>query len=172
MYLSGGGGDGSNGAVITTIGGGNLGQISLQPLSGYLLTPIYTTFPGGTIYFSNSSFVGLMQTLPGPATFTQMSGPLALESPLALTGTTVTIFAQLFKYVAGNGTAGRVSGTICTFSPALTGAVSAGNISTCSVTGFSATYAAGDMAFIVIRATAAGVSLLNTISFDASIGVQ
>lgn len=94
------------------------------------------------------------------------------ERDPALTGTTVTIFAQLFRYVAGNGTAGRVSGTICTFSPALTGAVSAGNISTCSVTGFSATYAAGDVAFIVIRATAAGVSLLNTISFDASIGVQ
>jgi hypothetical protein len=111
-----------------------------------------------------------MQPLPTAITFNNMSGTMAIENSLVLVGSTVTINAQLYKY--SNGSITPMSDTICTFSPSFTGILTVGDTASCSITGMSASYAAGDAGFVVVSATAAGLSLENTVTLDVSIGVS
>jgi len=43
---------------------------------------------------------------------------------------------------------------------------------TCGTTGFSASYNAGDGGAIVVSATAEGLTLVNTVSIEASVGIS
>jgi hypothetical protein len=170
--LSGVGSGGTdNSAALTTFAGGLTGNVTVLPLSGFVDAPIVTTLVSGSPNFAGGNFIGAVQTLPAATTFTKMYGTLINESAMNLIGSTITVTAQLFHYTSGGSSAG-VAGTTCTFAPAYTGIVAIGDVTTCSVTGFSASIPGGDGAFIVISATAAGLSLINTIQIDASIGVQ
>jgi hypothetical protein len=146
-----------------------MGNVTVLPLSGFVTTPLITSIAGSTPNFT-APFVGAMQTLPAAVTFTKMAGTLTIETPILLIGSTITITAQLYKYSNGSFTA--IAGTACTFAPVLTGILGVGTTATCSVTGMSAAYSAGDAGFIVIGATAAGLSLVNNVSVAVSMGVQ
>jgi hypothetical protein len=56
----------------------------------------------------------------------------------------------------------------------LTGVLAPGTISTCTITGLSLqnAYSVGDGAFIVVSATATGLSLMNSIKVAVSVGVS
>ncbi len=170
MLLSGVGAGGSgSAATLTTIAGGLSGTVSVLPLQGFLASPISATLVGGVPQFTGAQFIGAVQTLPADVIFTKMNGTLASETALALVGTTVTITAQLYKFAGGGIT--PVPGAVCTFAPPFTGIIGVGTLGTCAGT-FFAPYSAGEAGFIVVSATAAGVSLVNTINVDVSMGLS
>jgi hypothetical protein len=172
LLLSGVGNGDSNFAVLTTIAGGLSGQVTALPLSGTLSTPIPGTIPGGVFTFSdNSTFGGVMQTFPSFVTYASMSANLTIKNAMALIGSTVTISAELWRYSSQTGTATAIPGASCTFAPSFTGILAAETHASCNLGGMSATYAPGDAGLVVVRATSAGISLINTLNVDVSVGV-
>jgi len=173
LLLSGvGNGTSSGGAALTTIDGGTPGTVSVLPLSGYLTSPVSATLSGGVPQFAAGSFAGIMQPFPIAATFAQMYARLSTNTSQSLVGSTITITAQLYKYSEG-GVISAIPGAACIFAPAWTGVLATGTVSSCSLSGMAASYAPGDSGFIVISATAAGLSLANNIpSADVSVGLS
>ena len=170
MYLSGVGWGSSNSPAVVSSGNNGLAlQVSLLPLQGFLSSAINVGISDNVPELS-PGFAGVMQTLPGAVTFTSMSGTLAVDNSLTLIGSTVFILAQMYKY--SNGTVQPIPGAACTFAPQLTGIVSVGTTATCSASGFSASYSAGDAAFLVVSALSSGLSIANTVTLNVSIGVS
>jgi hypothetical protein len=110
-----------------------------------------------------------MQTLPSSVTFSKLAVTISNQTALSLVGTSITITAQLYKYSSGSYS---TVGSACTLSPAFTGIVGVGATASCLTTGMTASYAAGDAGFVVLSATASGISLVNTVSIAVSTGVQ
>ncbi|MFL6417126.1 MAG: hypothetical protein ACJ74Y_15800 [Bryobacteraceae bacterium] len=138
------------------------------PLSGFPTTPIQGTLDGNAFTLGdNSTSAGVMQVLPIPVTFTKISAIFTWKTAMALIGTTVTTTAQLYKY--SGGTSAPVPGASC--SALLTGILATGTISTCTNSFFSAAYDPGEAGFIVVSATSAGLSLINTLNLNVSVGV-
>lgn len=167
MMLSGVGSGTSNYATVTTLAGGLTGQVSALPLSGYLSTPISGTISGTTFNFSSTPSGGVMQPLPMDTTFTRMNTIVTVKTPLSLVGTTVTLTAQLFKFDGSSAT--EVPDATC--SVQLTGIVAAGSTYPCNNIELAALYATGDAGFVGVSATAAGLTLVNTVDFDIAVGL-
>lgn len=168
MMLSGVGKGASDHAIVTTLAGGLTGQVSALPLSGYLPAPISGTIVGSTFNFSdNSTSGGVMQPLPLATNFTNMNTIMTVKSPMTLIGTTVTLTAQLYKFTGASATA--VPDATC--SAQMTGLVPSGAVFTCNNIELAALYATGDAGFVVVSATAAGLTLVNTVYVDVAVGL-
>jgi len=155
---------------MTTIAGGLAGQGALLPLSGVLNTDAVSTQVGATI---DTTVTGshVPQSVPRATTVTGMSGFFSLSQAMSLVGTTVTVAAQLYQSTAPSNTFTPVPGAMCTFEPALTGVLAIGTISTCEVSGLSIPVPAGTRLMTVLEATAAGLTLSNTISGSGSVSI-
>ncbi len=160
-------------ATLTTIAGGLAGNVAVLPLSGYVKTAYATPLSSGSIDLTPTagSDTTPPYTLLADGTFTAIRGTLHLEQALSLVGTTVTVTAQVYSSPSATATLFPVPGTACTFAPALTGIVAVGTSAQCSLTGLSIPYTAGSTAVLVVTATAAGVSLINTVPITVSVSV-
>lgn len=145
----------SSGPVsLTTIAGGLVGTVGRLPLSGYA--------PGGL------SDDQAAQVVPIAATFTKLRMRGTTTLALSLIGSTLTIKATLYRGTGdGSYTATALS---CDASPGLTGILALNTRIAASCTG-TAAFAAGDVGFVQISATASGLSLLNTVSLNATAAI-
>lgn len=120
-----------------------------------------------------ASFAGVMQPFAAAATFNSITVTFRTSLALTLVGSTVTIQAQLFKVPYQSAAAGAVPGFVCTLAPALTGVIALGQSLTCLNQGASpATFNPGDAGFIVVSATATGLTLINTITGSVAVGIS
>jgi hypothetical protein len=150
-------------AVLTTILGGLAGNLAVLPLSGAVLTAVPTMPAAPDV----SLFPSLAQPLPA-VTLTNINAHLTNKIALALIGTTLTAEARVYRIAFGTNVATATT-LFCTFTP-LTGIVPINDTSTCASTG-SASFAAGDRAFIGVSTTAAGLALINVLTAAVTVGV-
>jgi hypothetical protein len=158
---------GSTGAVMTTIAGGLSGQGVVLPLAGSTATGATANLIGGV----PDNFLGEIQVLPSAVTFGSMSVNFVTGQAMSLVGTTVTLTAQLYTVPNGSTIASAVSGFSCTLSPAFTGVLAINTLSSCTANGLTGAFSAGDSGFVVVSATAAGISLINTVEGSLSVGI-
>jgi BclB C-terminal domain-containing protein len=108
---------------------------------------------------------------PRDGTITSVAAFFSVTVALALVGTTVTITAELFSSTTPDNTFTAVPGTSVTLAPALTGVVALGAVSNGILTGLAIPVTAETRLLLVFSATAAGVTLINTITGYASAGI-
>ena len=159
-------------ATLTTTAGGISGDQAVLPMFGYVATAPVTTSPGSRAFNNEAS---AMAQPVAVSTIKGFSANLMLKSAYALIGTTVSIQAVLYLGDVNSATMTEVPGANCSFAPSLTGIVSAGTPASCTTTGLAIPVSSGQVGYIVVRATAAGISLINSIqtSVAASVtGVQ
>ena len=121
------------------------------------------TNPAGTL--TNFAF-----SVPRAGTITSISAFFSTTAALSLVGSTVTITAQLYASSAPNNSFTAV-GPAVALSPALTGVLAIGTISTGSATGLTVAVTANTRLMLVFTATASGLSLVNTVAGYASAGI-
>ncbi|HST38950.1 MAG TPA: hypothetical protein VLK58_05560 [Conexibacter sp.] len=144
-------------ATLTTRSGGLVGDVTALPLNGVRASAL--TYTGGTAAPFTAS-----QIVAATTTFTRLRLEGRLTSAMALIGTTVTPRATLVV----NDTP---TGLDCDAAPALTGILTLGTSFSAVCTG-NVTLNAGDLAHVAVSATAAGITLINTVEADvtASLG--
>lgn len=154
--------------TVTTILGGVVGTVAVLPVSGAeVTTPPSITLLGGALNVStNTALLTQAQTWPQNATFGTMKATFMETAALSLIGSTVTLTASLYSGPLTNLTP---TGLSC--SVTLSGVITLGAVQTCSSSTGTATVNAGDSGFIVISSTATGLSLLNTVTLGASVGI-
>jgi len=155
------------GTVTTTILG-LVGTVAVLPVSGAeLTTPPSISLLGGALNVStNTALLTQAQTWPQSGTFNTMKATFMETAGLSLIGSTVTLTASLYSGPLNNLTP---TGLSC--SVTLSGTIVLGNTQTCASSTGTATVNAGDSGFIVISASATGLSLLNTVALGASVGI-
>ncbi len=157
--------------TVTTVLGGLVGTTALvgfgNSASGVSLLGgnIDLTGAGGTLL--NFGFVA-----PRTGTITSLAAHFSNTAALSLIGSTVTITAQLYSAPSGSNTFAPISGASVVLTPALTGAITLGTVSTGITTGLSIPVTAGSRYLLVYSATATGLTLVNTVVGYASAGVN
>lgn len=122
---------------------------------------------GGPGVFLNVAF-----SMPRDGIITSIEAYFSTTAALSLVGTTVTITAQLYSSATPDNIFILVTGATVTLAPALTGILAVGTTSNGIVTGLSIPVTAETRLLMVFSATAAGVSLINTVAGYASAGVS
>ena len=153
--------------TLTTIAGGLSGTGGIIGFgdsdSGYSIL-------GGTIDLTNSSNFAF--SMPRDGTITSLSAYFSTTSALALVGTTVSITGQVYTSSTPDNIFTAVPGATVTLAPSLTGIIALGTVSNGITTGLSIPVTAGTRVMVVFSATAAGVTLINTVEGYASAGLS
>ena len=157
-------------AALTTIAGGLVGTTSLV---GFGNSATGVSIVGGTIDLTGGPGIALNMafSMPRDGTITSIAAYFSTTVALALVGSTITITAELFSSTTPDNTFTAVPGTAVTLSPALTGVVGLGAISSGVLTGLAIPVTAETRLLLVFSAEAAGVSLINVVAGYASGGV-
>jgi len=153
---------------LTTIAGGLSGNVSEIPAEGIGVTNGVTT-SGSTIDVTNTD--NQAEIMPRDGTITSMSAYFSTSAAQSLVGTTVTVTAQLYESNTPDDTFTPVPGAIVTLAPALTGVLAVGTISNGTTTGLSIPVTNQTRMMVVFSATAAGITLINTIPGYANAGI-
>jgi BclB C-terminal domain-containing protein len=156
--------------TVTTISGGLPGT---GAISGFGKAVSGITVSSGTVDLTGSAGTDINYafSVPRAGTITSISGYFSLTTAMALIGSTVTLSAQLYRAATPNNIFTPVAGTLVTFSPPLTGILAVGTISNGLLTGLSIPVTAQTRLLMVYTASAAGLSLNNTVVGYASGGV-
>jgi BclB C-terminal domain-containing protein len=160
-----------NTVALTTIAlglSGNPGFIGF----GNSTTSLTTLGPTIDLTGATGTSLDFAFSVPRSGTITSIAAFFSTTAALALVGSTITITAQLYSSTTPDNTFSPVAGTLVTLSPALTGALAAGAVSNAILTGLSIPVTAQTRLLMVFSATAAGLSLINTIDGYASAGVN
>jgi hypothetical protein len=113
-----------------------------------------------------------MQVLPRAVTFGSISLKFVNGASLALPSSAVTLFAQLYKVPSGTSTASLVSQFSCATNSFGATTVAVGTVISGTNSGLTATFAAGDSAFVVVYATVtSGLGVALTINGSVSVGI-
>jgi BclB C-terminal domain-containing protein len=153
---------------VTTIAGGLAGTPVMLPLSGT------GSEPGSSVLSSSIDTTeagDVVQVFPRDGTITSISARFSTTAALTLVGTTGTITAQLYTSGTGDNTLTPVAGAICTMAPDLTGVLAIGTLTSCTTTGLSIPVTNQTSGVLVVSATAAGVTLINTFTGYASVSL-
>lgn len=142
-----------------------IGFGSSAPGLTVLGSSIDLTNPSGTL--SNFAF-----SMPRAGTITSLSAYFSTTAALSLLGSTITIRAQLYVSNTPNNVFTPIPGAIVNLSPALSGTISIGTISSGITTGLSIPVTAGSRLLMVYSAQASGLSLINTVVGYASAGIE
>jgi BclB C-terminal domain-containing protein len=162
---------GSSGSM-TTVAGGLSGNVLVLPLSGYNATaPTNVTLSGGYLDVSAIELAGLAQPFPSEVTLTGMAASFTLTTPMALIGSTVSVQAQLFTANAGSSVLIPRAGATVTLGPSFTGVLSQGTVISGTTSGLAIPLLAGTRAALVVSSTAAGLTLVNTVTGGVSAGL-
>ncbi|PEF60391.1 bclB domain-containing protein [Bacillus cereus] len=181
MGATGATGSPGNGAIIpfasgppislTTIAGGLPG---IPGFIGFGSSTEGLTTLGAAIDLTGGPAISLDYafSMPGDGTITTISAYFSTTAALSLVGTTVTIVAQLYSSATPDNTFTPIPGASVTLAPSLTGVLALGTISSGITTGLSIPVTAETRLLLVFSATAAGLSLVNTITGYASGGIR
>ena len=157
-------------ATVTTLVTGAAGTIALvgfgNSISGIGLTGSAIDLTGGTGINLNYGF-----TMPRAGVVKSVSVVFSNVAALSLTGTTVTLKAQLYSCASGNLYTPVTNSTV-SLTPGLTGTVSLGNTFSGTLTGLSVPVPGQTRLLLVVSATATGAILLNTVVGYVSAGVS
>ncbi|MFH5181807.1 exosporium glycoprotein BclB-related protein [Paenibacillus sp. TAB 01] len=155
---------------MTTIAGGLVGTSSLV---GFGSSATGVTIVGGTIDLTGGPGILINEafSMPRDGVITSLTAYFSTTLALSLVGTTITITADLYSSVTPDNTFTIIPGATVTLAPDLTGVLALGTISTGTVTGLSIPVTAGTRLLLVFSATAAGVTLINTVAGYASAGL-
>lgn len=156
--------------VLTTITGGLVGTPGFL---GFGTSAPGLTITAGTIDLTNpaGTQTNFAFSVPRAGTITDIAVFFSVTVPLAIPGTTITINAELYQSTIPDNIFTAVAGTSVNLSPALTDPVVIGNISKGLLTGLSIPVTPETRLLLVFTATAAGASLINTITGYASAGI-
>lgn len=159
--------------TLTTIAGGLVGTTALV---GFGNSANGVSILGGNIDLSGASIVAgtpinMAFSAPRDGTITAISAYFSVTTALSITGTTVTITAQLYRSTTPNNTFTAVPGAVVTLAPALTGLLAIGASSNALITGLNIPVTSQTRLLLVFSATATGLSLAQTIIGYASGGV-
>jgi BclB C-terminal domain-containing protein len=156
--------------VMTTIAGGLVGTGGVlgfgSSVSGVSLTGGTIDLTGGVGLLLNFAF-----SMPRDGTITSIAAYYSNVVALDLTGSTITISAELYSSSTPDNIFIPVPGTQVTLAPDLTGAVALGATSNGILSGLSIPITAETRLLMVISATAAGLSLINVVTGYASAGI-
>lgn len=172
---AGGGGGGAlfssstEGEGVYTTTGGTSANLTLLPLSG-VNTVNGVTASGGVIDLTSTGTTG--QPILSDATITGIRAFASTTTALSLVGTTVTQTVELWQSETGSNTYTAIPGASVTLAPGLTGINAIGTTSKGAATGLSIPVTAGTNIIVVVRATAAGITLNNTIRANVSAAVS
>jgi BclB C-terminal domain-containing protein len=156
---------------VTTLAGG-------LPGTGVLLgfgNGAATSSPlGPTIDLTGSpgTAVNFAFSMPRDGTITSISVYWSNSVALSLIGTTVTLTGQLYESTTPDNTFFPIPGAMVTLAPALTGIDAIGTVSNGVTTGLAIPVTAQTRVLFVGSATAAGLSLIDTVSGYWSAGVS
>ncbi|ETT52618.1 exosporium glycoprotein BclB-related protein [Paenibacillus sp. FSL H7-689] len=159
-------------AILTTILGGLVGTTSLI---GFGSSATGVSILGGTIDLTGTivgPLINFAFSVPRDGVITSIAAYFSTTAALALVGSTVTITAQLFSSPTPNNAFTAVPGAVVTLAPPLTGIIALGSISNGITTGLAIPVTAQTRLLLVFSATAAGLSLVNTVVGYASGGVN
>lgn len=158
--------------VMTTVLGGVVGTVSLVGF-GNSLPGI--TLLGGAIDLTGPIAGGLLNfafSVPRAGTITSIAAYFSNLIALDVVDTTITITAQLYQSTTPNNTFTPIPGASVTLAPPLSGALlGVGGISNNIATGLAIPVAPQTRLLMVFSATAAGLTLANTVTGYASAGV-
>ena len=170
--------------TLTTIAGGLVGTTALV---GFGNSANGVSILGGNIDLSGASIVAgtpinMAFSAPRDGTITAISAYFSVTTALSITGTTVTITAQLYRSTTPNNTFTAVPGAVVTLAPALTGLLAIGASSNGLITGLNIPVTSQTRLLmskertllyegLVYWKTATGLSLAQTIIGYASGGV-
>jgi BclB C-terminal domain-containing protein len=128
---------------------------------------------GGTIVTSGSGAAApnFAFAVPANSTITSVTASFSTTQAMSLIGTSVTLQAQLYSAPAGSDSFTPVPGVAVTLSPSLTGILATGTMMTGVIDGLAVDVPSQTRLMLVVSATAAGLSLVNTIQGNASGGV-
>ncbi|WP_405159254.1 exosporium glycoprotein BclB-related protein [Paenibacillus sp. FSL H8-0283] len=159
-------------AILTTILGGLVGTTSLI---GFGSSATGVSILGGTIDLTGTivgPLINFAFSVPRDGVITSIAAYFSTTAALALVGSTVTITAQLFSSPTPNNAFTAVPGAVVTLAPPLTGIIALGSISNGITTGLTIPVTAQTRLLLVFSATAAGLTLVNTVVGYASGGVN
>ncbi|MGG0314178.1 exosporium glycoprotein BclB-related protein, partial [Bacillus mycoides] len=171
----------ANGAIIpfasglpislTTIAGGLAGT---PGFIGFGSSTTGITVLGPTIDLTGGAGISLDYafSMPDDGIITSISAYFSTTIALSLVGTTLTITAQLYSSTTPDNTFTPIPGAVVTLAPPLTGVLAVGTISSGITTGLSIPVTAETRLLLVFSATAAGLSLVNTVPGYASGGIR
>jgi BclB C-terminal domain-containing protein len=157
--------------AMTTVLGGLLNTSSAV---GFGSNATNIAITGGTIDLTGApgTLLNFAFSAPRAGTITSMAAYFSTTAALTLLGSTVTITAQLYSSSTPNNTFTAVPGALVTLSPALTGTLSLGTISSGTTTGLSIPVTLGERLLLVFTsAVTAGIDVATTIAGYASGGV-
>ncbi|MDT9717415.1 exosporium glycoprotein BclB-related protein [Paenibacillus sp. ClWae2A] len=159
-------------AILTTIAGGLVGTTSLI---GFGSSATGVSILGGTIDLTGTivgPLINFAFSVPRDGVITSVAAYFSTTADLALVGSTVTITAQLFSSPTPDNAFTAVPGAVVTLAPPLTGIIALGTISNGITTGLTIPVTAQTRLLLVFSATAAGLTLVNTVVGYASGGVN
>ncbi|WP_084174582.1 exosporium glycoprotein BclB-related protein [Paenibacillus xylanexedens] len=159
-------------AILTTIAGGLVGTTSLI---GFGSSATGVSILGGTIDLTGTivgPLINFAFSVPRDGVITSIAAYFSTTAALALVGSTVTITAQLFSSPTPDNAFTAVPGAVVTLAPPLTGIIALGSISNGITTGLTIPVTAQTRLLLVFSATAAGLTLVNTVVGYASGGVN
>lgn len=122
---------------------------------------------GGAGVQMNNAFI-----MPRNGVINSISAYFSNTQALSLVGSTVTVTAQLYQSTTPDNSFTAIPGAMVTLAPSLTGLVAIGTISNGITTGLSIPVTAQTRLMMVYSATAAGLTLVNTVQGYASGGVN
>jgi BclB C-terminal domain-containing protein len=155
-------------SVMTTIAGGLTGTVSELPPEGTGVTNGVT--PSGSIIDTTNS-TNQAETMPRDGTITSLSAYASTDTAMSLVGTTVTLTAQLYESSTPDDTFTPIPGAIVTLAPAFTGVLAIGTTTNGTTTGLSIPVTDQTRLMVVFSATAAGLTLINTVGANTGAGV-
>lgn len=159
--------------AVTTTAGGLSGQGVLLGFGNGALT---SSQVGGAIDLTGSS--GVVQnfafSMPRDGTITSISVFFSTTAAQTLVGTTVTLTGQLYESTTPDNTFIPIPGAIVTLAPPLTGVLAMGTTMNGITNGLSIPVTAQTRLLFVGSATAAGLSLIDTVPgyWSAGVGIQ
>ncbi|MBU3166315.1 bclB domain-containing protein [Clostridium estertheticum] len=156
--------------VMTTILGGLVGTGGVV---GFGSSAPGVSLLGGTIDLTGGAgiLLNFAFSVPRDGTITSVAAYYSNVLALALVGSTVTITAQLYSSTTPDNTFTPIPGAVATLAPPLTGIVGLGGTSNGITTGLSIPVTAQTRLLMVFSSTAAGLSLINTVTGYASAGI-
>lgn len=156
---------------VTTIAGGLAG---LPAFVGFGSSAQGLTVLGSTIDITNASgtLSNFAFQVPRSGIITSFSAFFSTTALLPLTGSTVTVNAQIYQSATPNNVFSPIAGTRINLTPSLSGTLPIGTLLNGALTGLNIPVTAQTRLMLVFSATASGLSLVNTIVGYASAGLS
>ena len=157
--------------ALTTIVGGLAGTGGLV---GFGNSASSVNLVGSTIDLTGAggTLLNFAFSVPRDGVIESISAQFSNTAALSLVGSTVSLKAQLYTAAAGSNTFTPLPATVVNLAPALTGILAIGTTTNAILSGLNINVTAGSRILMVFSATAAGLTLVNTVTGYASAGIS